>query len=58
MRLRFRPSVDCLDGRDVPTPTLTTLLSYPDPSVYGEPVTFTALVSAVFSGVYRLGLWL
>jgi hypothetical protein len=45
MKRRFRPTVERLDGREVPTPTVTTLYASPDPSVYPQPIQFTAVVT-------------
>jgi hypothetical protein len=48
---RFRPRVESLESRLNPSPTSTTLFSYPDPSFYGQPVTFTAVVEGSAPGV-------
>jgi hypothetical protein len=41
----FRPCVEDLESRDVPAVTVTNLFSHPDPSIYGQPVTFIATVT-------------
>ncbi len=44
-RRRFRPQLECLEDRSVPTATTTTLTASLNPALVGQPVTFTATVT-------------
>jgi hypothetical protein len=51
-RRRFRPRIESLESRNVPTATFTTLVSSADPAAYGQTYSLTA---TVFGGDYKPG---
>jgi hypothetical protein len=44
-RRRFRPQLECLEDRSVPTATTTALTASLNPALVGQPITFTATVT-------------
>jgi hypothetical protein len=45
---RFRPQLECLEDRSVPSNTATTLTTSLNPATLGQPITFTATVTGGF----------